>query len=99
MADKIYLNGGGKEIKFSNGGSIIDCYIDLDDAKEKDLLRKTKAGKNIVVFTLAERREASEWGDTHYFYHKPYEPVGKSKPTKSKKSNLEDDEDTDDLPF
>lgn len=102
MADKIYLNGGGKEIKFSNGGSIIDCYIDLDDAKEKGLLKKTKSGKNIVVFTLAERREESEWGDTHYFFHKPYEPTtggGKAKPAKAKKSKLEDDEDTDDLPF
>lgn len=105
MADKIYLNGSGKEVKFSNGGSIINCYIDLDDAKEKGLLRKTKNGKNIVVFSLAERREESEYGDTHYLFHKPYEAgeserkkkVAKVKEAPSKsKSN---DEDIDDLPF
>lgn len=104
MAEKIYLNGSGKEVKFSNGGSIINCYIDLDDAKEKGLIRKTKAGKNIVVFSLAERREESEYGDTHYLFHKPYEPkesertkkVAKTKESSSKKA---EDDGMDDLPF
>lgn len=70
MAEKKYLSGSGKEITFDDGNSIINIYIDLDDAKEKGLIFKTPKGKNGLAFTLAKKSEVGEYGDTHYMYHK-----------------------------
>lgn len=70
MADKKYLSGNGKEVVFEDGGSVINVYIDLDDAKEKGLIFKTKNNKNGLAFTLARKSEVGEYGDTHYMYHK-----------------------------
>lgn len=103
MAEKTYINGGAKGITFDNGGTIINCYIDLDDAKEKGLITKTQSGKNIIAFTLAERREPSQFGDTHYMYNKPYDKdkggSAKTKVAKTKSAPSKDDSGEDELPF
>lgn len=94
--EKIYVNGGGKEIEFSNGGSLINVYVDVDDAKEKGLIVTSKSGKRYLSFTLAKRREENDYGDTHYIFtqKKDDQPKASAKsiPAKSKKAE-------DDLPF
>lgn len=103
MAEKQYLSGNGKEVVFSDGNSLINVYIDLDDAKEKGLIFKTKNGKNAIAFTMAKKSTVGEYGDTHYLYHKPSgggsttaartvvaKPAAKAAPK---------DEPSDDLPF
>lgn len=79
MAEKKYLKGNGKEVVFEDGSSIVNVWIDLDDAKEQGLITKTKSGKNGISFTVAKRSKPSEYGDTHYLYNKAYDPNGKTK--------------------
>lgn len=71
MAEKQYLSGNAKEVVFQDGNSLMNVYIDLDDAKEKGLIFKTKSGKNGLAFTIARKSTVGEYGDTHYLYHKP----------------------------
>lgn len=96
--EKIYVNGGGKEIEFSNGGSLINVYVDVDDAKEKGLIVTSKSGKRYLSFTLAKRREENDYGDTHYIFTQKKDGAPsatvKSVPAKSSKKKEEDD-----LPF
>lgn len=105
MADKKYLNGNGKEVIFSDGNSLINVYIDLDDAKEKGLIFKTKQGRNGLAFTLARKSEPGEYGDTHYLYHKdkgsasaPVKKVTKTV-TKPDTGQAKETSPSDDLPF
>lgn len=100
--EKIYVSGGGKEVKFSNGGSLINVYIDVDDAKEKGLLTTSKSGKRYLSFTIAERREENDYGDTHYiFVSKKNDGSSKSAPAKAApaKSAPKKKDDDDELPF
>lgn len=97
--EKVYVNGGGKKIEFSNGGSIIDVYIDVEDAKEKGLITTSKAGKKYLSFKLGERRDEDNYGNTHYiFVNQPQSgagtPAPKAAPAKASKRK-----DDDDLPF
>lgn len=102
MADKKYLSGSGKEVVFSDGNSVINVYIDLDDAKEKGLIFKTAKGKNGLAFTMAKKSEVGEYGDTHYLYHKEKgssSGVAKKPEIKKPQATQPKQQDTDDLPF
>ena len=105
MAEKIYLGGGGKEVTFQDGGSLINIYIDVDDAEKNGFVKKSKKGVKYLSFTLAKRREPTEFGDTHYVYGTNFDKDGgsksRSKPAKasgSRKRSFDDDGDND-LPF
>ena len=112
-AQKVYLNGGGKEIVFRDGGTLINGYIDVDDAKAKGAIRKSKKGTNFLSFTIAKRKEEGEFGDTHYLYFTDFEGNTKkgggtssgkpsaSKPASTRKRMIDEDEDDDgdNLPF
>src|SRR3990172_820447 len=66
---KIWAKGGGVTKNFDNGGSVLNVYIDIDDAMERGFVRKSKqGGKNILSFIMSERQEPSEYGDTHSLY-------------------------------
>jgi len=82
--EKKYVNGSAKEIVFKDGNSILSVWIDLDDARAKGLVSKTKSGKEGISFTIAKRDEEGKYGDTHYMYHKEYDPTAKNKPQSSK---------------
>lgn len=101
MADKKYLSGNGKEVVFQDGGSVINVYIDLDDAREKGLIFKNKNKKDAIAFTIAKKREVGEYGDTHYLYHNER---GSSKPAPVKAAPVREapskpSKPSDDLPF
>lgn len=65
---KIWAKGGGVTKNFDNGGSVLNIYIDIDDAIEKGFVRDSKQGKRILSVIVSERAEASEYGDTHSLY-------------------------------
>jgi len=83
MADKNYVASSIKKVTTQ--------YGDLFNAsfKVEDLQKMAKRGW--VNITIAERREVSEKGATHYAYENTYEPP---KPDKVDNSNTEGD-----LPF
>lgn len=102
--EKIYLNGGGKEFKFDNGGSVMNIYVDIDDAMKKGAVSTSKAGKRYLNLTISENREVTEFGDTHHLYFRDWKSKsdsgkssGKPKGKAGKKTSLDDDE--DELPF
>lgn len=100
-SEKKYVNGGGKEITFNDGGSLINVYVDLTNASEQGAIRESKSGKKFLSFTLAKRREESEYGDTHYLYIKELGGGGAAKTkTAGAKPKVSLDEDKgDNLPF
>ena len=71
MADKTYINKCWiREKKFDNGGSVLNCGFYVDELKEH-------ADENgWVNMTIAERREPSEKGYTHYAYKDDWKPKG-----------------------
>ncbi|QDP67845.1 MAG: hypothetical protein Unbinned8210contig1002_33 [Prokaryotic dsDNA virus sp.] len=85
MADKNYVASSIKKVTTQ--------YGDLFNAsfKVEDLQKISKRGW--VNITIAERREPSEKGATHYAYENTYEPP-KEVTTDAKSSK-----DDDDLPF
>jgi hypothetical protein len=107
---KHYVKGSAKEITFSDGNSLFNISINLEDAKAQGAINKFTAKDGTVTnylnISLAKRQEPAEWGDTHYVYYSEVvddAKAGKSKSAKSgkpkKKLDLDDDDDGDELPF
>ena len=81
---KIYLPSSIKNIETKFGGMIVANF------KVDELQANSKNGW--VSMVIAERKEPSEKGATHYAYVNDYKP----KDTETAKSKKDDD---DDLPF
>ena len=82
---KIYLPSSIKNIETKFGGMIVANF------KVDELQANSKNGW--VSMVIAERKEPSEKGATHYAYVKDYEPPAKEN-TSAKKEKAEED-----LPF
>lgn len=69
---KTYINKCSiKEYKFPDGGSVLNCAFGVDELNEH-------ADENgWVNITIAERREPSDKGNTHYAYKDEFEPKKK----------------------
>ena len=87
MAEKNYVVSSIKKVT-TQYGELFNASFKMDD-----LQKMSKRGW--VNITIAERREPSEKGATHYAYENTYEPPKDSKTT-AKKSAVKTD---DDLPF
>lgn len=73
MAEKKnYLNGIFIQThKFTNGGEILKCGVKVDDfCKALQECAKENGWANIII---AQRREPSEKGHTHYVYEDTYQ--------------------------
>ena len=82
---KTYINKCAiKEYKFQDGGSVLNCAFGVDELKEH---ADDNGWVNIII---AERREPSDKGNTHYAYKDEFEPNKDS--DRSSGSN-------DDMPF
>ena len=82
---KTYINKCAiKEYKFPDGGSVLNCAFGVDELKEH------ADDYGWVNITIAERREPSDKGNTHYAYKDEFEPNKDS--DRSSGSN-------DDMPF
>tara|TARA_R100001509_G_scaffold138599_1_gene92817 strand:- start:150 stop:419 length:270 start_codon:yes stop_codon:yes gene_type:complete len=84
--DKVYLPSSIKNIETKFGGMIVANF------KVEELQANSKNGW--VSMVIAERKEPSEKGATHYAYVNDYEPQEKKTETAAKKETVEDD-----LPF
>lgn len=97
--EKVYLNGGGTEKSF-DWGSFVNVSINLEDAKAKGAIKEVKSKdgstKTYLNFTLAERKEPSEWGQTHSAYISVDKEAAKPA---AKKGSTAKKEESDDLPF
>lgn len=81
---KNYIKGSFRNYEFDNGDSKMVMSVFVDD------LVKIQNDKGYASVVLAERREADDYGNTHYLYENDYKPKGKAskdKP-KSKKGDL-----------
>ena len=85
MADKNYIPSSIKKV-VTQYGELFNVAIRIDDLKKI-------AKKGWANITIAERREVSEKGATHYAYENTYEPP---KEVTADKPKAKDDED---LPF
>ena len=83
--EKIYLPSSIKNIETKYGGMMVANF------KMDELQANSKNGW--VSMVIAERREPSEKGATHYAYVNDYEP-----PAKEKTSNKKTKDDSD-VPF
>lgn len=67
------LKGSGKEIKFDNGGAVINLSIEEEDF-QKIPIKTSKGGKQYRNFTVTPKRsyeekgEPDEYGNTHWAY-------------------------------
>jgi len=86
--EKNYLASSIKEVT-TQYGKLKNCAMKLDDLKKIEK-------KGWVNFTIAERKEVSEKGATHYAFENDYEPKQKNEETESKAKVVEKEED---LPF
>ena len=90
MADKNYLISSIRKKIFNNGGSVLNCAFKIDD------LQQYADEGGWINLTIAERREVSEKGATHYAYHDDYVPKKQEdKPTTTQQPTTTHD----DLPF
>lgn len=94
MSEKQYVNGIFiKEKTFSDGGSLINVSISKAALKE---FAENLDEKGYAKITIAKRKEADKYGNTHYSYYNSYEPrTGTTQPDVTPDSDNNDD----DLPF
>jgi len=81
MSEKSYLKGSAKEIT-TEYGTLLSVSLNIDD------LKQYANDKGWINFTITQRRETDQYGNTHTCYYKPYEP-------KNKKEEIN----VDDIPF
>jgi len=80
--------GNGKEVKFDDGGSIVNLTIHLDKIKEHVY---DYNGSKYVNITLGKNKDgANEYGKTHYVKINDFKPEPQKEAASSSK---------DDLPF
>ena len=84
--EKVYLPSSIKNIETKFGGMMVANF------KVDELQSNSKNGW--ISMVIAERKEPSEKGATHYAYVNDYEPQEKKTETAAKKETVEDD-----LPF
>jgi hypothetical protein len=80
-----------KEVKFSNGGSLIELSIKVDELIES--LKSLEHQKGWVNLQIIKRKEPSEKGATHYVSVNTWKPTAKGETVDVSK------DDSKDLPF
>jgi hypothetical protein len=93
MTEKEYLISSIRKKEFSNGGSVLNCSFKLDD------LEKYANDGGWINLTIAERREVSDKGATHYAYNNDYEPKKQEDKTYAETPSPKQTPPVDDLPF
>ena len=87
MAEKeTIFCGNGKEVKFDDGGSIVNFSLGLD--KIKDHVYEYD-GKKYVNLTMCKNRDgANEYGKTHYVKINTFKPEPQSESKDKKEEAL-----------
>jgi hypothetical protein len=79
MADeKIYI-GSGKERKFDNGGSVINCSICLDDLKKyhEQFGSTSEKGRHFLNIKIVQKKQIDQYGKSHSVEVDTYKPEKK----------------------
>ena len=90
---KRYINGIYAKAVKTQYGELINLTIHQDALNE--LISNLNTLKRTVRITIAERREADKYGNTHTVFYNDYVP--EAKPASSEPAKSEPEE--DDLPF
>ena len=102
--DKIYIpKSSCKKVEFSNGGHLYRFSFHAETFQQF-LAEQMRDGEFVnkggyIAIEIHERREPSEWGDTHYAILDTYKPKakeGKAAPTSSAPSTQPS---ADEIPF
>ena len=89
---KRYINGIFAKAVKTQYGELINLTLKQDALNE---MLKNLDAKQTVRITIAERREADKYGNTHTVFFNDYVPEAKPASSESAKSEPEEDE----LPF
>ena len=89
-----FLRGGGKEIEFQNGGTILNVWVTIDD------LLRIKDEKGIVRFVIKRRSDIDKFGNTHMIYEDTYKRDNSGAGSvKTQKAQSVDAKSDDEMPF
>lgn len=70
---KIYVRGSAREVEFSNGGSLVNFSIDLNDPVLRQHAKEGKNGALWVQLTQSKKREIDQYKNSHATYINTYE--------------------------
>lgn len=85
-----FIKGSAKAIEFSDGGEIINLSLNKEELMALQ--------GDYVQLTVKKRREADQYGNTHYVVENTYKPSPKKKAAVEDSFDMEDDG-KDKLPF
>lgn len=77
MADKVYVpKANAKELKFSNGGSLIKLGFKASELVE--FIQRHTNDKGYLNLAISPRQSPGKYGETHSVYLDTYQPKPKS---------------------
>ena len=66
---KNYISGGAKEVRFNDGGTIINLDLKLEDLNSLPV-----SDKGYIRIVVAQRSTVDQYGNTHYVYENTFVP-------------------------
>lgn len=77
MTEKIYVpKASAKEVKFSNGGSMLKLSFKAEDVMA--FIRQHTNAKGYINLNISPRRDVGKYGETHSVYLDTYQPKPKA---------------------
>ena len=95
-AEKRYTNGIFIKSVKTKFGSLLN--VSISDSALKELQAELNP-KGYVNLTIAERKEADKYGNTHYAFYNDYTPKVKQELPSGRSYTKPETETNDDLPF
>lgn len=96
MAEKRYTNGIFIKSVKTKFGSLLN--VSISDSALKELQAELNP-KGYVNLTIAERKEADKYGNTHYAFYNDYTKEAKQELPSGRNYTQPEPETNDDLPF
>lgn len=78
---KNYIGGGAREVKFGDGGSLINV-----DLKLEDLNNLPVSERGYIRLVVAPRKDTDQFGNTHSIYENTFVPDKSKAPATATKS-------------
>jgi hypothetical protein len=100
---KVYAPASAKQVTFQSGKSILKLGVNVE--KFIVFLNQHKNAKGYVNFGISERKEVSQYGETHTVWLDTWQPSGapsepsKPRATAQPKAKPLTPEEADDVPF
>jgi hypothetical protein len=102
-SNKTYVRGSAKEVKFQNGGYIINLSMNKGELNALPT-KASKSGDEFITLRIAPLRTPDKYGNTHSVYYDNWEPSKDGSKKSSAKSSssgkaVNASQENDDLPF